>query len=157
RIRLTLGLLGLDIWFPMHSGAAERDGFVAVEAIRKIVRALRDSAHVAQGQTGLTGAQLFVLRVLAEHPGLSINALAERTMTHQSSVSVVAGPLDDRGLVARVTAVRKLASEPRRGLAAGLQALTDALGASDERASMFFEDDEHRLETAKLAKPFRAS
>jgi MarR family transcriptional regulator, lower aerobic nicotinate degradation pathway regulator len=177
----------------MHSGAAERDGFVAVEAIRKIVRALRDSAHVAQGQTGLTGAQLFVLRVLAEHPGLSINELAERTMTHQSSVSVVVSRLVDRGLVARatarddrrrlvvaltprgrllhrkapavaqellVTAVRKLASEPRRGLAAGLQALSDALGASNERASMFFEDDDHRPETRKTgektAKPFRA-
>ena len=173
----------------MHQGAAERDGFMAVEAIRKIVRALRDSAHVAQGQTGLTGAQLFVLRVLAEHPGLSINELAERTMTHQSSVSVVVSRLVDRGLVARttapddrrrlvvaltprgrllhrkapavaqellVTAVRKLASEPRRGLAAGLQALTDALGASDGRASMFFEDDEHRLETAKPARASRA-
>lgn len=172
----------------MHSGAAERDGFLAVEAIRKIVRALRDSAHLAQGETGITGAQLFVLRVLAEHPGLSINELAERTMTHQSSVSVVVSRLVDRGLVVRatapedrrrlvvaltprgrllhqkapavaqellVTAVRKLASEPRRGLAAGLQALADALGAPNERPSMFFEDDDHRSRTQKAAKPFR--
>jgi DNA-binding MarR family transcriptional regulator len=159
----------------MHSGRAERDGFLAVEALRKLVRLLRDSAQTAQGRTGVTGAQLFVLRVLAAHPGLSINELARWTMTHQSSVSVVVSRLVARGLVARVpapddrrrlivsltargrllhrdapavaqelivTAVRQLGSSHRRGLAEGLRALTDALGASGGRASMFFEDEE---------------
>ena len=88
----------------MHNGRAERDGFLAVEAIRKIVRLLRDSTRAAQGRTGITGAQLFVLRVLAAHPGLSINELAERTMTHQSSVSVVVSRLVERSLVARTQA-----------------------------------------------------
>ena len=88
----------------MHHERPERDGFVAVEAIRKIVRLLRDSAQVVQGQTGITGAQLFVLRVLAAHPRLSINELADRTMTHQSSVSVVVSRLVERGLVARAPA-----------------------------------------------------
>ncbi|HVV52274.1 MAG TPA: MarR family transcriptional regulator [Polyangia bacterium] len=157
-----------------------------MEAIRKIVRALRDSARTAQGETGITGAQLFVLRVLAAHPGLSINELAERTMTHQSSVSVVVSRLVARGLVARapaaddrrrlvveltprgrllhrkgpamaqellVTAVRKLGPERRRGLADGLEALTDALGASALRASMFFEDDERPESAKRLLRP----
>jgi DNA-binding MarR family transcriptional regulator len=85
----------------MGQDSAERDGFFAVEALRQLVSLLHDSARMAQGRTGISGAQLFVVRVLAEHPGLSINDLAARTMTHQSSVSVVVSRLLARGLVAR--------------------------------------------------------
>ena len=85
----------------MQSDRAANDGFQAVEALRQLVRLLHDSARMAQGRTGISGAQLFVLRVLAEHPGLSINELADRTMTHQSSVSVVVSRLLVKGLVAR--------------------------------------------------------
>ena len=85
----------------MHLDRATRDGFQAVEALRQLVRLLHDSARMAQGRTGISGAQLFVLRVLAAHPGLSINDLAERTMTHQSSVSVVVSRLVSSGLAAR--------------------------------------------------------
>jgi MarR family transcriptional regulator, lower aerobic nicotinate degradation pathway regulator len=171
----------------MHSGRADRDSFLAVEALRKLVRLLRDSAHILEKRTGVTGAQLFVLRVLSGNPGLSINELARRTMTHQSSVSVVVSRLVARGLVARVPApddrrrlivsvtprgrllhrdapaaaqeliieaVRGLAPGRRRGLADGLRALTDALGASGGRASMFFEDDQHPRK--KRTKPLHA-
>lgn len=83
----------------------DRAGFLALDAIRKLIRALGESARMAQGRTGITGAQLFVLRVLAAQPaGLSINELADRTMTHQSSVSVVVTRLVGRGLVARAPA-----------------------------------------------------
>ncbi len=86
----------------MHKGAPDRHGVVALDAIRRLIRALGESARVAQGRTGISGAQLFVVRVLAAQPGgLSINELAERTMTHQSSVSVVVTRLAARGLVAR--------------------------------------------------------
>ncbi len=86
----------------MQSGPPDRHGFLALDAIRKLVRALGDSARMAQGRSGISGAQLFVLRVLAAHPeGLSINELADRTMTHQSSVSVVVTRLVSRGLVSR--------------------------------------------------------
>ncbi len=82
--------------------APDRHGFLALDAIRKLVRALGESARTAQGRTGVSGAQLFVLRVLAAHPqGLSINELADRTMTHQSSVSAVVTRLVGRGLVTR--------------------------------------------------------
>ena len=53
---------------------------------------------------GLSGAQLFVLRTLAESPGLSLNELAERTRTHQSSVSAVVTRLTRERLVERGTA-----------------------------------------------------
>mgnify|MGYP003693778817 CR=1 FL=1 len=60
-----------------------------LDAIRRIVQALRESSRAAEKRVGLSSAQLFVLQTLAESPGLSLNELAERTRTHQSSVSAV--------------------------------------------------------------------
>jgi MarR family transcriptional regulator, lower aerobic nicotinate degradation pathway regulator len=50
---------------------------------------------------GITGAQLFVLEQLAEAPSQSLNDLAARTFTHQSSVSTVVTRLVEEGLVSR--------------------------------------------------------
>ncbi|WP_245919464.1 MarR family winged helix-turn-helix transcriptional regulator [Melittangium boletus] len=72
-----------------------------MDAIRRIVRLLRVSARASEGLVGISGAQLFVLQQLAEAGTCSINELAERTFTHQSSVSVVVRRLIERGLVSR--------------------------------------------------------
>src|SRR5215471_3611041 len=73
-----------------------------MDAIRRIVRALRESSRHAEGTVGIGGAQLFVLQRLAGGPALSLNELAARTLTHQSSVSVVVSKLVERGLVTRL-------------------------------------------------------
>jgi DNA-binding MarR family transcriptional regulator len=75
-----------------------------LDAIRRIVQALRESSRLAEARVGLSGAQLFVLRSVAESPGLSLNELAERTRTHQSSVSAVVMRLAREGLVEKRTA-----------------------------------------------------
>jgi len=75
-----------------------------LDAIRRIVRLLRLASREAERDVGLSGAQLFVLQKLSEAKMLSVNELAERTHTHQSSVSVVAQALVDKGLVARARA-----------------------------------------------------
>jgi len=72
-----------------------------LDDLRRIVRALRESSRHAESTLGVTGAQLFALRALADSRPLSLNELAARTRTHQSTVSVVAGRLVDRGLVRR--------------------------------------------------------
>jgi MarR family transcriptional regulator, lower aerobic nicotinate degradation pathway regulator len=76
----------------------------AVAALRRIVRAVRLSARRAERELGLSGAQLFVLQQLETSPVRSLNELAERTRTHQSSVSVVVRRLVARGLVTRTRA-----------------------------------------------------
>jgi DNA-binding MarR family transcriptional regulator len=76
-----------------------------LDDLRRIVRVLRESSRAAEGQLGVTGAQLFVLKALSEAPALSINALAERTRTHQSTVSVVVRRLVAGGLVKRSTSL----------------------------------------------------
>lgn len=69
--------------------------------MRRIVRALGITARTAERSIGITGAQLFVLRVLDAHPAQSLNELAALTFTHQSTVSVVVDRLVSRGFVTR--------------------------------------------------------
>jgi MarR family transcriptional regulator, lower aerobic nicotinate degradation pathway regulator len=72
-----------------------------LDDIRRIFQTLRIAARRAEQDLGITGAQLFVLQKLADGPAQSLNELAERTLTHQSSVSVVVRRLVERGLVGR--------------------------------------------------------
>jgi DNA-binding MarR family transcriptional regulator len=78
-----------------------RDSQRVLDSIRRLVRLLRLSDRVAQSELGLSAAQLFVLQELAKTPALSLNDLAERTLTDQSSVSVVVSRLVQSGHVSR--------------------------------------------------------
>jgi DNA-binding MarR family transcriptional regulator len=115
------------------SPAAAPDTRAVLDSIRRIVQFLRESSREAERRAGLSGAQLFVLRTLAESPGLSLNTLAERTRTHQSSVSVVVARLARDGLVERSTA----AGDARRAeiflSPAGLRRIKTAPRTAQER------------------------
>jgi len=78
------------------------EGRDIIDSIRRIVQVLRISSREAERTVGLTAAQLFVLQRLKGDNALSLNDLASRTLTHQSSVSVVAQRLADRGLISRI-------------------------------------------------------
>jgi DNA-binding MarR family transcriptional regulator len=73
-------------------------------SLRRLVHTMHTSSRETERRLGLTGAQLFVLTQLSATPSLSINAMAERTMTHQSTVSVVVRRLVLRKLVKKVRA-----------------------------------------------------
>lgn len=90
----------------------DRDAEVqsALDALRRIVQGIRLHGTRAERGTGLSGAQLFVLQQLAEAPAQSLNELAERTRTHQSSVSTVVTRLVSRRLVSR----RRSSDDARR-------------------------------------------
>jgi DNA-binding MarR family transcriptional regulator len=74
----------------------------------------------------VTNAQLFVLRQLAEHDGLSLGELAERTLTRQSTVSTVVARLADQGLVRRARATDDHRRLELSLTPAGLRVLNDA-------------------------------
>jgi len=74
----------------------------ALVAIRRLVRTLRTTAVSVERETGLSTAQTFVLQLLLEAPAESMNDLAARTSTDQSSVSVVVSRLEAKGLVSRL-------------------------------------------------------
>ncbi len=106
---------------------------LAMDAVRRIVRALR-TAHVeSRAVRGASMAQLFVLREIDKAGIITIGELAERTATAQSSVSAVVARLSSRGLIVRGTS-----TEDRRRAAitlsdAGRAALASAPETVQER------------------------
>lgn len=72
----------------------------ALQAVRALIAAMGHSARTVERRTGLTNAQLFLLRELADGP-LSVNELAARVVTTQSTVSLLAKRLYAAGLVRR--------------------------------------------------------
>src|SRR6478672_11173826 len=117
-------------------------------SLRRLVNTIHAESRETQRAQGVTAAQLFVLSELKRSPSLSINALAERTMTHQSTVSVVVRRLVRRKLVKKIraeddarrveltltatgTALLKRAPEV---LQVRLANAIGALGSSDRRA-----------------------
>ena len=81
----------------------------AMGHLRTLIRALRVASSASDRTVGVTAAQLFVLRQVAAEPGQSVNDLARRTLTTQSSVSEVLARLVDQGLI-----TRRVASDDRR-------------------------------------------
>lgn len=84
-----------------RAASPDRDLAALLTALNALVDALRVGSRGIERRLGISGAQLFVLQKLAEGPVGSLNELASRTFTHQSSVSVVVTRLVARGLVAR--------------------------------------------------------
>jgi DNA-binding MarR family transcriptional regulator len=85
----------------MGSHTSASDIRLVLDSFRRIVHVLRLFDREAQKRLGLSGAQVFVLEKLKEADGISINELADRTHTHQSSVSVVVQKLVGLKLVER--------------------------------------------------------
>lgn len=86
---------------PRAQSQTASDSRSVMECIRKIVHALHVGSRASQKHMGLSGAQLFVLQTLATGESMSVNELAARTHTHQSSVSVVVSRLIEAKLVRR--------------------------------------------------------
>lgn len=84
------------------AGTDDADVAQVFNSLRRLVHALHNASRDTERRLGVTGAQLFVLTQLRATPSISINALAERTMTHQSTVSVVVRRLVRRKLVKKV-------------------------------------------------------
>jgi DNA-binding MarR family transcriptional regulator len=85
------------------AAAEPAEGKRILNAIRQLVRALRLFDREAQAKHGISAAQMFVLHALHEEEGLSLNELASRTATDQSSASVVVQRLVDAGYVSRTS------------------------------------------------------
>ena len=144
-----------------------------LNALRRIVRSLRMSSRTAEQRVGLSGAQLFVLQCLARQSPCSVNDLAARTATDQSSVSVVVSRLVARGHVRRtpskadrrrveltlsasgrrllesapeaaqdrlISALTQLPKAELETLAGSLTKVVELAEASQQAASLFFEE-----------------
>jgi DNA-binding MarR family transcriptional regulator len=104
-----------------------------MDALRRIVRALRVGNAAMVGSLGVSSAQLFALRQIARRPGQSLSDIAAATMTTQSSISEVVTRLVQRGLVAR-----KVSDEDHRRIEleatkAGIAAVASAPPSTQEK------------------------
>lgn len=104
-----------------------------LDAFRRVIQALRAGASAGERRTGLSTAQLFALQQIAEAPGASVNDVAARTFTHQSSVSAVIQRLVERGLVARTADADDRRRQRLEITAAGRRALHRSPAAVQER------------------------
>ncbi len=104
-----------------------------LNALRRIVRSLRVSSRTAEQRVGLSGAQLFVLHCLARQNPCSVNELAARTATDQSSVSVVVSRLVARGHVRRAPSKTDRRSVELTLTKSGLALLESAPEAAQDR------------------------
>jgi MarR family transcriptional regulator, organic hydroperoxide resistance regulator len=72
-----------------------------VMGLRRIVKAIELYSREVQKTYGLTGPQLWALKVLAREGPLSVGKLAEALAVHQSSLSLLVDRLEARGLIRR--------------------------------------------------------
>jgi DNA-binding MarR family transcriptional regulator len=78
-----------------------RHANAALDAVRRVVRALRASNHETEKSFRLSAAQLFMLSQIALQPKQSLSDVARSTLTSPSSASEVLTKLVRRGLVSR--------------------------------------------------------
>lgn len=102
--------------------AAMDDAKAILNRVRQLVRALRTFEKQAQARFGFGAAQMFILHVLQHEDDLSLNELADRTATDQSSASLAAGKLVADGYVRRTPS-----TEDRRQVRLSLTAKGRAL------------------------------
>lgn len=87
----------------MGKGAGERTGTIAgvVDNLRRIFQVVHGYSKRAERVAGLTGPQLWAVKVLAESSPIRVTDLANRMYLHPSTVVGVLDRLESRGLVLR--------------------------------------------------------
>lgn len=84
----------------MKSGSISESSAAGIlDSCRRIVQVVHTASKSTEKSLGISSAQHFVLTKLAAGEALSIKDLAVQTHTHQSSVSVVAKKLLERGFL----------------------------------------------------------
>jgi DNA-binding MarR family transcriptional regulator len=106
---------------------------LVLDSIRRIVHALRLFDRDVEKHLGLSAAQVFVLQNLDENRPISINELADRTHTHQSSVSVVVEKLAQKQLVRRSRSEKDARRMEISLTASGQKIIASAPPAAQER------------------------
>ena len=70
-----------------------------LQRFRVLIRTAQRHSQWIERQSGVTGAQLWVLQELIEAPGLRVGELAKRMALHQSTASNMVDRLETSGLI----------------------------------------------------------
>jgi len=77
------------------------DTLRVLQKLRVVIRAAQRHSQLVRRSSGVSGAQLWLLKEIAESPGLRVSELAARLGVHQSTVSNLLEKLELRGMVRR--------------------------------------------------------
>ena len=73
-----------------------------IDNLRKAFQAVNEYSKKAEGRTGLTGPQLWTIKVVAEFPSIKVSDLAHRMFLHPATVVGIIDRLEAKGFVSRV-------------------------------------------------------
>jgi DNA-binding MarR family transcriptional regulator len=72
-----------------------------MQSLRRIIKTLQDYSHEVSGQFGITGPQLWALKIIRENGGLSLGDLSQKMYVHPSTISGLMDRLEKKGYVLR--------------------------------------------------------
>jgi DNA-binding MarR family transcriptional regulator len=72
-----------------------------IDNIRRVFQAVNEYSKKAERETGLTGPQLWAIKVIAETAPIKVSELARRMYLHPATVVGILDRLEGRGLVSR--------------------------------------------------------
>ena len=72
-----------------------------MDNIRRVFQILNEQSQKIKLETGLTGPQLWAIRVIHQHGPVNISDIAKRMYLHQTTVLGIVDRLEARGLVLR--------------------------------------------------------
>ena len=72
-----------------------------IDNIRRLFQAVNEYSKKAERDTGLTGPQLWAIKVVADSAPIKVSELARRMYLHPATVVGILDRLEGRGLVAR--------------------------------------------------------
>ncbi len=72
-----------------------------MQSLRRIFKAIEDYSQEVSSSFGITGPQLWALKIVSQHAGLPLGDLSRKMYLHPSTVTGVVDRLEDKGYVAR--------------------------------------------------------
>jgi len=72
-----------------------------IDNLRRVFQVVNEQSKKVERETGLTGPQLWAIKVIAEHAPIKISALARRMYLHPATIVGIVDRLEKRGLVER--------------------------------------------------------
>lgn len=84
-----------------RNAAKTRKMLEVLQQFRVVFRSIRRHYQNVERRAGITGAQLWALSQVANHPGMRVGELARTLAIHQSTTSNLLGDLQKLGLLSR--------------------------------------------------------
>ncbi len=72
-----------------------------VQSLRRIFKAIQDYSQEVSSSFGITGPQLWALKIVSQHPGIALGELSRKMFLHPSTVTGVVDRLENKGYVVR--------------------------------------------------------